>query len=240
MHYKKAATILFCMAIIAIFEPVSAKGFRSPVLGGDERWELVKNKNEIKVYTRSVPISPIKSFRGVTELDTDLSTMVAFFMDVKSYTKWMKLCKSAEKLAEATDHGWYQHTVNNPPWPVMLRDCIVRTYWSQDLETHVVIFEFYNYPDYIPEIKGHVRAPEIMGYYSLTPQKNGKVELAYEALADPGGWIPTWIVNWGLVATPYSTLLKIRKMMPMDQYKGQRFSFLEDPFQKGTDNGEKR
>ncbi|UCE94218.1 MAG: hypothetical protein JSV73_02760, partial [Flavobacteriaceae bacterium] len=46
-----------------------------------ENWDLIKDKKEIKVYTRSNTVSSFKEFKGVTEMKADVNDFLAVLYD---------------------------------------------------------------------------------------------------------------------------------------------------------------
>jgi hypothetical protein len=66
----------------------------------------------------------------------------------------------------------------------------------------------------------------IMAYYEFVPTGNNTIKITYEAVVDPGGIIPAWLVNFMVVYTPYTTLRQIRDCAPFKDYEGITFDFL--------------
>ncbi len=67
-------------------------------MDGDEGWELVKEKDGVKVYVRSVKISKVKAFRGVIQIESDLSTLNTFFVDADHFPEWVGFCVFSEHV----------------------------------------------------------------------------------------------------------------------------------------------
>lgn len=199
------------------------------LMGVADGWEAEREADGIRVYVRDVPISPIKSFRGVMEIDTNLSALTAFLMDTEVAPAYVRLCERATIVGRVSDTEVYMHSLNRPGWPAAPRDSIVHCKWSQDPDTLTVTERCVGVPDYLPEQEGFVRVPLLATLLRITPKENGKLELALEAVAETGGWIPSWLVNIFVVDTPFSTLAKIRDMMPFDAYEGRPMSWLREP-----------
>ena len=73
------------------------------IMGRDEDWKLKTDRKGIKVYHRKVSLTPIKAFKGVTELKTDLTSMCAFLMDIYNFPSWIVMCDSVELLKPADE-----------------------------------------------------------------------------------------------------------------------------------------
>lgn len=229
---KLALVVLFiCFGISGLSQAQDELicGQDPSILGGEKGWELAKDKDGIKVYLRQTPLSPIRAFKGVAEVDVDFSRLVALIWDGEGYIDWLILCNESKLLNTESDTEQILYTMNKPPWPVKKRDNILHRTISQDPETLAVTIQMCLLNDYLPEKKGHVRVPLLTGYGKITPLGNGKAELIYEVLVDVGGAIPKWIQNFCVVNTPYATIQNIRKMLPLDKYRGVKYGFLKYP-----------
>ncbi len=83
---------IFALSLIGLFIICTSQAHAVDTLESWEEWENIflktdgwkvgKNAKGIKTYTRPVEISPVDSFRGVTELETDMETLIGLFMDL--------------------------------------------------------------------------------------------------------------------------------------------------------------
>ena len=198
-------------------------------MGVSDGWESTKEADGIRVYLRDVDVSPIKSFRGVIEMETSLAALAAFLMDTEMAPEYVTVCERATILRRVSDTEVYMHSVNRPGWPVAPRDSIVHCKWSQDSQTLAVTERCVGVPDYLPAREGFVRVPLITTLLKLTPRGNGRVEVILEAVAEAGGWLPNWLINTVLVDTPFSTLRRIRNRLPFTGYEARRPNWLQEP-----------
>jgi hypothetical protein len=198
-------------------------------MGVSDGWESTKEADGIRVYLRDVDVSPIKSFRGVIEMETSLAALAAFLMDTEMAPEYVTVCERATILRRVSDTEVYMHSVNRPGWPVAPRDSIVHCKWSQDSQTLAVTERCVGVPDYLPAREGFVRVPLITTLLKLTPRGNGRVEVILEAVAEAGGWLPNWLINTVLVDTPFSTLSRIRNRLPFTGYEGRQPNWLQEP-----------
>jgi hypothetical protein len=198
-------------------------------LGGDEGWELAKDKKGIKVYLRKTSLSPIRIFRGVATFDADFGQMVALIWDGERYVEWLLLCDEAKLLEVVSDTEQYLYTVNKP-MVIRKRDSACHRQIFQDPKTLAVTVEMCNAEGYIPEKKGYIRLPVMYGYGKITPISKHKTELVYEVLVDVGGMVPKWIVNYYQGNIAYITFRNlIKKMMPLTAYEGVKYDFIKYP-----------
>ncbi len=190
--------------------------------------ETDKRKKGVKVYSHPVDISPINAFKGVTYFETDVSSLTALILDAESYPSWMRLTNVSEIVKKISNTEHYQYTVNKIMWPIKPRDTGGYMKGFYHPETGTVEIRFKHKPDLVPPNKKYVRIPIIIGHYSITPKPGGKVEFVFEAVTEVGGWIPTWAINFYLVNIPLGTFNSIRKIMPLEKYKGHTYDFTKD------------
>ncbi len=201
----------------------------SKVKQGENDWQLKVNKNGIAVYTRQVPGTNIKAIKSVFIMNTSLSGLVALLADISSYHKWVYRCSNAEilKTISPTELIYYQET--SVPWPASNRDFVGKLKISQDPNTHVVTITIENMPDYIPVKSGKVRLKKYHDVSIIVPKGNGKAELTYELMLDPGGNIPAWMVNLAISEGPYQSNTAMIKLINSGVYKNARFAFIKEP-----------
>jgi ribosome-associated toxin RatA of RatAB toxin-antitoxin module len=194
----------------------------------EAEWILAKEQNGVKVYTRQVEGIAYKEFKGVITIKTSLASLVALVRDVESLPDWMKNCSVSKVLSQINAHETYTYTLSKAPWPVKDRDSIIHSVISQARETSVVTIRQASKPGYIKEKKDIIRVKRIKGLWQFSPQAGGEIEVVYQALSDPGGAVPVWLVNSTLVSQPYETLLNMRKVVQREKYQKAKLSlFIE-------------
>jgi hypothetical protein len=231
MKYSKilvpAITLFIVFTFISLVQAKDIPGLETFEIGGEENWELKKNKKGIKCYTRRVKISPMHCFRGIIEVKGTISNLVGFLMDIGRYTEWMFPTDESYILDRINETEAYIYTVHKPPWPASTRDIAVRRQWYYNPDTGAVTVTIKGLPEYVPPRDKIVRGNMIMAYYQLVPISDNTVEITYEVIVDPGGWLPVWLLNFMLVYGPYSTLHKIQGYQPFDEHKGKTYDFIK-------------
>ncbi len=64
--------------------------------------------------------------------------------------------------------------------------------------------------------------PLVINDYMLVPKGPDKTEITYEALADPGGSLPSWLVNLLTKDICIKTVAGIRKLSATAKYKNAK------------------
>ncbi|OWY22685.1 START domain protein [Sphingobacteriales bacterium UPWRP_1] len=173
-------------------------------------WQLAKDKNGIKVFTRSTG-GEMKEFRGETTINAPVDKVFELLNNFDNYASWMPGCIENKVLKRISDTELYQYNVTDAPWPVSDRDSVMKTKISKQ-STGVILIELSAAPDYIPAKKGCVRVPTYKGYWKLTPGGN-TTQVIYEGKPSTGGSIPAWLANSSVVDVPFNTLSKMKTLL---------------------------
>ena len=176
-------------------------------------WELSKDKDGIKIYTRQTETSKIKEFKALTTIKAGVDELVGVLRDIEHYPGWISDIKKAEVLKRVGENELYYHLEIAVPWPMSNRD--IPLHWKvikndSDGSAKIVVS---GKPEYLDEKDGIVRMPKAAGLWQFTPLENGITEIRYQFLGDPGGSIPSWIVNMMLVDGPFNTLSNLKEKL---------------------------
>ncbi len=191
-------------------------------------WDLAKEQNDITVYTRKVVGSRFKEYRAVTKIKATLSSLVALVDDMEACPLWIHTCKKGKLLKRISGMKTYAYTISNAPWPVSDRDAAVCKIISQNPEDRVVTIMIKGVPRYIPERPGLVRVKKIEGYWRFTPLDNDIIEVVYLVHSEPGGSLPSWLVNSVVVDQPYYTLVNMKEAVKRPNYQEARYEFIKE------------
>ncbi len=199
------------------------------LLGQDNtNWELVKNANEIKVYTQKLPDHQIKKVKVESVITATLSELVALFKDAENHSNWVFLNESA-KIAEVTDnYNWIYYSYTDTPWPVSNRDYYTSIVLLQNDIDYSVTITSVAIPDYAPTVDGCVRICYIQSVWTLNPLGNGLVYISFELEVDPGGNIPAWLVNMAVTKGPYNTMIGLIKELKTDRYTSTKLDYINE------------
>lgn len=191
-----------------------------------EEWVLKKDKENIQVYVKKVEGFNMKAYKGVTELETSLNSLVALLMDVPGFMNWMPKAKEVKVLKKKGEAEIIYYVLTEAPWPVNDRDGIYTFKAQRDLETGGVLIQTGCHPEDIPERAGVVRIKYSKGFWKLIPLNNGRIRVIYQNHSEPGGNIPAWLTNSSVVEVPFSTLQKIKEQIQQKKYQNKQFDFL--------------
>lgn len=183
-----------------------------------KEWTLKSNKDGIKVFTRTESTSGLKEIKVQCAVKASLSQMVALVMDVNAGVDWVYATKSSSLLKKVSASELYYYSEVEMPWPLTNRDFISHLSVSQHPETKIVTINGPTVPGYVPEKEDIIRVQHSTGKWVLTPAAGQQVYIDYTLLVDPGGSIPTWLVNLFATKGPTETFRKLKEQIAKPAY----------------------
>lgn len=193
----------------------------SGVSAQEQNWALEKqdDDNRIRVYTRINADSPLKEFRGVMQVQSRLTALVALIEDHHRAPDWIHQCRAIDIIERHNHEEILFYMVTAAPWPVKDRDSVVHSLLQQDPDTYTVRIDMQVRNDIFPISDDMVRISNMQGFWQFRPLAEGWVEVTYQVHADPGGGIPGWLINSLVVDTPYYTLRNMQKLVQEPRYQ---------------------
>ena len=186
-----------------------------PALSQDTEWELKKDEDGIKVYTRLAEGSSIKEFKAMATLPIAATQLFAVLKDVEHYPTWIEDVQYAKMVAEddAALSFYYQLDM---PWPIKNRDMALDMDITNTADS--IILKLNSNKDIEPVRDDFIRMNKVIGQWSLYPISANSTQVIHQFLADPEGSIPVWVVNAFIVEGPY------KSMKNLESYARERAS----------------
>jgi hypothetical protein len=179
-------------------------------------WVLKKEKDGIQVFVRNVEGIDFKEFLGVTVIDAPMATMEKIISDVPNQVNWM--CDTIEsKVIKNDPVNPIQYNVVTAPL-VSNRDVVIQTHIVRTPKKIIRSFQGIVL-DSVPPRKGIVRMPRMVGLWMFEAVGPNQTKVTYQNLADPGGSLPSGLVNMTVVKMPFVTLAGMKA-----QAKDPKFS----------------
>lgn len=215
---------LFCLALSSQSHSATSK----------DGWKLVSDRNDIQVYMKHRDDSRLKTFRGVTRFTLkDEYALAAVLNDYPSYPNWLHFVDGAEEFHRQSPMDRWLRFTTQLPWPLADREAIleasVRVH-DEGTDHQQVMIDLANQPDRLPPNNNYIRFPEMhgkLGFQRINQaEKEDQVEVVYELILDPGGFIPAWLANILLRDAPYFTLERLRRIIHKSQYQNHYYDYL--------------
>ena len=203
-------------------------------------WTLVKEKKGITVHTREINGSDFLEFKGETVVEASVDTLVAILYDTPNAPVWLHECSFGMTLEEVAFEENYIFQIYNLPFPVSNRQVILhsRLSWTQEgvrLDSQEV--NTYCDEHQTSRCKRVVEADLVniersRGHYIFTPLSEKRTEVIWQQHVEPGGSIPTWLVNMLVVDIPFNTLSELQTLVKDEKYSDMTETKLRDMWSK--------
>lgn len=177
----------------------------------ENEWKKSLDKDNIIIFTRSVDSSPFHEFLAETEMNGSIDKFKEIITDFEGYPDWLPDCKSAEVFENPDTNDFTYHMRIKVPFPFSNRD-IIQQIILRESENELTV-EIISWPKKIPKEKDYVRMEKADGHWLIKQISEEKVLIKFQYLADPGGGVPTWLVNTFIVKNPHKTLQNLRGLM---------------------------
>jgi hypothetical protein len=193
---------------------------------GQTQWELKKDKNGIKVYSRNSEQSKFNQLRAELTVKAKPSDLAAFILDIPGYNKWSYNTKTSYILKTVSPAELYFYTEINSPWPASNRDLVVHLLILQDPHSKVITILAESVPDFIPEKKGVVRIPLSKERWTVTPIDKTNLKIEYQLEIDPGASAPAWLINAFASTGPFETFKNLMSQIQEPRYRDAKIPFI--------------
>lgn len=191
-------------------------------------WEPRSTKDGIKTWSRKVSGSKIDALKMETDFDATPSQLAAIIFDIGSCTEWLYSTKSCSVVKTVSPGELYYYSEISFPWPTENRDFVSHISAEQDPSSKTVIIRAENVPGFVAEKKGIVRIYQSTGKWTIRPTGANRVHVEYELQVNPGGSLPSWIVNMLSTKGPLESFKKLRQQLKKPKYANARLSFITE------------
>ena len=179
-------------------------------------WQLVKNKQDITVYTKAVAGSDILKVKTQIIINAEIKQIRAILDDAAHRKNWIPYLKTSTVAYAFSNTEKLEYSHFSAPWPASDRDFVYRLRLvHQDANKLIYHMKSEDSP-LLPVHNDMIRADLIESSYTLTAltKQQTQVELIFHA--DPKGWLPIWIINIIQKTLPYLILRNLREQASGD------------------------
>ena len=194
-------------------------------LYGQESWELAKDNDGVKVYTRTNEVMSFKEFKASMTVEAKVEDFVSVLFDVGGLTSWGYNISEARLLERPNDTIQIYYAVAKAPWPYKNRDGIYKNILSWDKNNSSLTVEIQMIDDRLEPNDKFVRM-DGYGFWKVKEISQSELEIDFQMQVDPGGSIKAWMANMFVTDSPFQTMTGIREAMNQKKYQGKSFDFL--------------
>lgn len=179
----------------------------------------------MKVYTVSVKGSNFKMIKASVEIDAPIERVAAIIWDVDNYEEWGYQCKESRLIKRPQKNEQIFYYISSIPWPLANRDLASHMVFKKISDNEILI-ESQKTHDVVAPKPDMVRVPKSHARWHLVEFAENKTRAEYRVELDPGGYVPSWLVNLFITDGPYKTLTALRSQVHNDRYKSFTFEQL--------------
>ncbi len=176
----------------------------------DKVWLLVKNQSGISVYERMTPSGYIE-IKAQMQLKSDQAHFIALLNDTKNVPMWFDRATKVTVLNKSSESEYIVHTQFDLTWPVKNRDMV--TYSNYEIMADGSLKIWIEDSDYLKPIANYVRIRDVKAHWLLEDIAENKMQITYQAYADPQGDIPQWLSNSMTTNSVFKTFKNLRKQL---------------------------
>ena len=177
-----------------------------------QQWELNKDRNGVKVYTRQSDAAKLKEYKAVVLAKSSVEKALKIITDGDNLWKWNHKTAESKTIKTISDSEFVFWMKNNLPWPVKNRDLVSRIKVSHQEDGTVIISIAPETTYSVPVDSNSIRLKNFKGHWLLVP-KGEYVEITQQLYGDPEGFLPAWIVNTFITNAPYYTFLNLKEIL---------------------------
>ncbi len=175
-------------------------------------WELAKEKNGIRIYTKAVEGSETKVFRAVTEMETSIEEVFRILRNVRKFPEWVPYTASAKRV-KTEENVLIVYIFSDLPWPVSDRDGYYEYTFQYNEGANYGYVQIRALPDFAEEKEHAIRIQETKGFWKFSKLSGGKLKVTYQLHTEYEGSIPSWLAKSSVVSTPYRTLMGLNEQV---------------------------
>jgi hypothetical protein len=176
-------------------------------------WELKKNQEGVKVFTKSNANSPFDLLMAECEVNVGINQMLALIYDVSRHTEWVYNSVQSVLIKKNSTYDIIYYGETYAPWPVSNRDLVIHLTAFTDSITGICNITAISEPKLKPLVKGKIRIPRSVSKWKLIAINKQTTRVIYTLDIDPGGSLPSWLVNFASIEGPYLSFLKMRALL---------------------------
>lgn len=174
-------------------------------------WTLVKNKDGIKIYMRSIEGTNRKQFKGVMEIAAPIASVADLVNTSSRNFEWINTFTESENLTPESGNTYYERTVLSMPFFANDRDLFLKITFRQTETSFLRAFTAI--ADYKPVDPKYVRMDLFDGYWAGQAVDKRRTKITHIVSTSPGGNLNENFANNFVAGASYKTMSQLRELM---------------------------
>jgi len=202
MKFSILSLLVFLLVAVSAYSPLTAE---------EEEWQQIYESDGVRVCRRAAEGSKFFEFKATGDLRGAMSGYVSAILDTDEHSNWAPRCLEARNIEKINDQEYVIYTVYAGVWPTADRDYSARMSITSEpgIPAVRVDIERVEPLDTLPVLPDRVHIPYMKSCWIFEQISQDYTRVELRAHLDPGGWIPSWLVNWGYRTIPYQFLVNL-------------------------------
>lgn len=180
-----------------------------------EEWKQkrkAQKKEDIAVYMLKSTDKGVHVFKGIAHLPYPKEAIVSIVSEYKNMCRIVYQCKKTWPITIGEQN--YTYIQLSGIWPAKGRDLVIK-----QLQTQPNTMSFTNVDGIVQKTQKYIRIVELDNTWVFTPAGDGWTKVELITRINPGGSVPSWLVNAVSVNAPVHTLKNVRKILDKQNSK---------------------
>jgi hypothetical protein len=176
-----------------------------------EKWELIKDSDGIKVYTKTKDNSPYVEIKAVSMLDGEILTFRDMMNDVTNYKEWMHAAEKTDLIRRESSSEFIYYMHSDFPWPAKDRDIVIKTVLHYKPEKGIVYTESESIKGMLEKKDGINRIGDLQASWHFEKEGEDRVKVTYYGRIKPSVQLPDWLAEIVYNTGPFNTIKNMRE-----------------------------
>lgn len=182
-----------------------------PLTAEEEEWQHIYESDGIDICKRVAEGSEFLEFKATGDLRGAMPEYVSVILDTDEHPDWAPRCMEARNVEKISDQEYVIYAVYAGVWPTADRDYSARMSITAEpgIPAVRVDIERVEPIDALPVDVDRVHLPHMKSCWTFEQISQNYTRVELRAHVDPGGWLPSWLVNWGYRTIPHQFLVNL-------------------------------
>jgi hypothetical protein len=178
-----------------------------------EKWQLVKDQDGIRVYTRRLDNERYKEIKADFELKGSADQLIGILQNVSHQNEWSYGTKKAYLIRKKNKDTLIYYSEISLPWPLSNRDLVIELSFKRDTLNKMLHIQAKSIAGILAAKPNLVRVPFSLALWDVNILPNKLLRVQYTFSTNPGGALPAWLVNFAASIGPYNSFHKLKDII---------------------------
>jgi hypothetical protein len=177
-------------------------------------WVLDDEKDNIRIYTRTIPDLKNVEFKGVGLDSINIEIIAATLLDISGYSSWLSSVSESKIIKVIDPDHFFVYQRLKFTWPFRDRDIIASVDIDRDYARGILKAHLQGVHDtLVPSQEGCLRMTTMTGNIELQYIHRKVTEVSYSESFDPGGNFPEWLTKIVSKRMPVIVIATLKKVI---------------------------